>query len=192
MIRGNATHTIAALIRVTQKIVSTKVKMMNLICKVSGHVDDESDFYPREIRGPSFIKVWRCSRCRAEFIRTKRDKGLFTRYVAPPPPPPPKSRRDDEDDLFFPSTSWRMPEPMPEATRTPVFESGGGGDFGGGGAESTWEPEPTRVVESAPAEVETCSRSSYTSESSYSSSDSSSSYSSSDSSSSDSGSSSSD
>jgi RHS repeat-associated protein len=70
--------------------------------------------------------------------------------------------------------------------------AGGGGDFGGGGAESTWEPEPTRVVESAPAEVETCSRSSYTSESSYSSSDSSSSYSSSDSSSSDSGSSSSD
>lgn len=90
-----------------------------------------------------------------------------------------------DEDAFFPSTSWRMPESMPEATRTPVFESGGGGDFGGGGAESSWEPESTKVVESAPAEVETCSRSSYTSESSYSSSDSSSSDSGSSSSSSD-------
>ena len=183
MIRGNATHTIAAPIRVTQKIVSTKVKMMNLICKVRGHNDDGSDMYPRHVRKPGWsgIEVWRCSRCRAEFQRTKRDTGLFTRYTAAPGP---KSGRVDED-AFFPSTSWRMPESMPEATRTPVFESGGGGDFGGGGAESSWEPESTKVVESAPAEVETCSRSSYTSESSYSSSDSSSSDSGSSSSSSD-------
>lgn len=165
--------------------------MMNLICKVRGHNDDESDYYPRKVTRSAIwtgLEVWRCSRCRSEFQRTPRDTGLFTRYVAPTPTPKP---RQVEEDAFFPSTSWSMSEPMPEATRTPVFESGGGGDFGGGGAESSWEPEPTRVVESARAEVETCSRSSYTSESSYSSSDSSSSYSSSDSSSSDSSSSSS-
>ena len=139
--------------------------MMNLICKVRGHNDDESDYYPRKVTRSAIwtgLEVWRCSRCRSEFQRTPRDTGLFTRDVAPTPTPKPPQV---EEDAFYPATSFYFPEPTPTVTRPPVFESGGGGDFGGGGAESTWKPEPTRVVESRP-EPETCSRSSWSSDSS--------------------------